>query len=115
MGTFLALVGSTSLGFARYVGGMAVLGKDAAYWTLVAPLRGKGLRGRAAIHQMVLAGVNAIPIVSLIALFVGLILSFQTAYELRKFGATTLVVNIVAIAMTRQLGCLLYTSPSPRD
>ncbi len=107
MTAILALVGQRSLAFLRYVGGLAILGKDAVYWTFVAPVQGKGLRGRAAVHQMVLTGVNAIPIVSLIALFVGLILSFQTAYELRKFGATTLVVNVVAIAMTRQLGPLM--------
>jgi phospholipid/cholesterol/gamma-HCH transport system permease protein len=107
MGSFLAYVGSNSLGFVRYVGGMAGLGKDAAYWTLVAPLRGRGLRVKAAIHQMVLTGVNAIPIVSLIALFVGLILAFQSAYELRKYGGTVFVVNLVAVAMTRQLGPLM--------
>ncbi|MGH9789151.1 MAG: MlaE family ABC transporter permease, partial [Candidatus Acidiferrales bacterium] len=107
MTAILALVGQRSIAFLRYVGGLALLGKDALYWTFVAPVQGKGLRGRAAVHQMVLTGVNAIPIVSLIALFVGLILSIQTAYELRKFGATTLVVNVVAIAMTRQLGPLM--------
>lgn len=107
MGAFLAIVGHNSLAFVRYVGGMTSLGKDAAYWTLVAPLRGKGLRGRATVHQMVLTGVNAIPIVSLIALFVGLILAFQSAYELRKYGGTVFVVNLVAVAMTRQLGPLM--------
>lgn len=107
MGTFLAYVGQRSLAFLRYVGGVARLGRDAAYWTLVAPVRGKGLRGKAAIHQMVLTGVNAIPIVSLIAIFVGLILAFQSAYELRKYGGTVYVVNLVAVAMSRQLGPLM--------
>ena len=107
MGTFLALVGRQTLSFLRYAGGVTRLGRDAAYWTLVAPVKGKGLRGRATIHQMVLAGVNAIPIVSLIALFVGMILAFQSAYELRKYGGTVFVVNLVAVAMTRQLGPLM--------
>lgn len=107
MTAFLAFVGERTLGFLRYAGGVARLGKEAAYWALVAPVKGKGLRGRAAIHQMVLAGVNAIPIVSLIALFVGLILAFQSAYEMRKYGATVYVVNLVAVAMTRQLGPLM--------
>ncbi|HLE79857.1 MAG TPA: ABC transporter permease, partial [Dehalococcoidia bacterium] len=107
MGAFLAYVGRGSLAFVRYLGGMTRLGKDAAYWTLIAPFRGRGLRFKASIHQMVLVGVNAIPIVSLIALFVGLILAFQTAYELRKYGGTVYVVNLVAVAMTRQLGPLM--------
>ncbi|MEE8199931.1 MAG: ABC transporter permease [Candidatus Acidoferrales bacterium] len=107
MGSFLAFLGRGTVGFLRYAGGIARLGKDAAYWTVVAPARGKGLRGRAALHQMVLVGVNAIPIVSLIALSVGLILAFQSAYELRKYGGTVFVVNLVAVAMTRTLGPLM--------
>lgn len=107
MGVFLAFVGRNTLTFLRYAGGVTQLGKQAAYWTLWAPLRGKGLRGRSAIHQMVLTGVNAVPIVALIALFVGLVLAFQGAYELRKYGGTVYVVNLVAVAMTRQLGPLM--------
>ncbi len=107
MTAWLAFVGRNTLAVLRYAGGVSRLGKDAAYWTLVAPARGKGLRVRATLHQMVLIGVNAIPIVSLIALFVGLILAFQSAYELRKYGGTVFVVNLVAVAMTRQLGPLM--------
>jgi phospholipid/cholesterol/gamma-HCH transport system permease protein len=107
MGAFLAYVGRGSLGILSYLGGIAQLARDTLYWTLVAPFRGKGLRFRASVHQMVLAGVNAIPIVSLIALFVGLIIAFQTAYELRKYGGTVYVVNLVAVSMTRQLGPLM--------
>lgn len=107
MTAVLAFLGRGSLAFLRFVGGMATLSKDAAYWTVVAPLRGKGLRVRATVHQMVLTGVSAVPIVSLIALFVGLILAFQSAYELRKYGGTVYVVNLVALAVTRQLGPLM--------
>ena len=56
---------------------------------------------------MVLTGVSAIPIVSLISFFVGLVLAFQTAYELRKYGGTVYVVDLVAVAMSRQLGPLM--------
>ncbi|MFQ5662210.1 MAG: MlaE family ABC transporter permease [Terriglobia bacterium] len=107
MGTLVVFVGQRSLGFLRYVGGLARLGTDAAYWTLVAPVQGKGLRGKATVHQMVLTGVSAIPIVSLIAVFLGLILAFQSAHEMRKYGATVYVVNLVAVAITRQLGPLM--------
>ncbi len=107
MGSMFSTVGRVTLGVLRYVGGVTLLSKDAAYWTLWAPFRGKGLRGRATFHQMVLTGVNAIPIVALIALFIGLILAFQSAYELRKYGGTAFVVNLVAVAITRQLGPLM--------
>jgi phospholipid/cholesterol/gamma-HCH transport system permease protein len=53
------------------------------------------------------AGVGALPILSLITFFIGLILALQSAYELRKFGAMTFVASAVAISMTRELGPLI--------
>ena len=52
-------------------------------------------------------GVRALPILSLITFFIGLILALQAAYELRRLGAMTLVANAVAIGMTRELGPLI--------
>jgi len=52
-------------------------------------------------------GVEAIPIVSLISFFVGMILALQGAYELRTLGAMQLVASAVAISMTRELGPLM--------
>ena len=52
-------------------------------------------------------GVRALPILSLITFFIGLILALQSAYELRKFGAIDFVASAVAISMTRELGPLI--------
>jgi phospholipid/cholesterol/gamma-HCH transport system permease protein len=52
-------------------------------------------------------GVRALPILSLITFFIGLILALQSAYELRKLGALTFVANAVAISMSRELGPLI--------
>jgi phospholipid/cholesterol/gamma-HCH transport system permease protein len=52
-------------------------------------------------------GVGALPILSLITFFIGLILALQSAYELRKFGALNFVASAVAISMTRELGPLI--------
>src|SRR5258708_4626036 len=52
-------------------------------------------------------GVRALPILSLITFFIGLILALQSAYELRKFGALNFVASAVAISMTRELGPLI--------
>ena len=43
------------------------------------------------MHQAMAVGVEAIPIVSLISFFVGMILALQGAYELRQLGAMQLV------------------------
>jgi phospholipid/cholesterol/gamma-HCH transport system permease protein len=52
-------------------------------------------------------GVGALPILSLITFFIGLILALQSAYELRRFGAMNFVASAVAISMTRELGPLI--------
>ena len=53
------------------------------------------------------AGVSAVPIVSLITFFIGVIMALQGAYELRKLGAMQFVPALVAIAITRELGPLI--------
>jgi phospholipid/cholesterol/gamma-HCH transport system permease protein len=52
-------------------------------------------------------GVRALPILSLITFFIGLILALQGAYELRRFGAVNYIAAAVAISMTRELGPLI--------
>src|SRR5437764_15476770 len=98
--------GSVTNGLA-YVGSLASLGGRAAYYTVVAPFRGKPLRVQRAISQAMDVGVRALPILSLITFFIGLILALQSAYELRKFGAIDFVATAVAISMTRELGPLI--------
>jgi len=97
---------SVSNGLA-YVGTLAILGERAAYYTFVAPFKGKPLRLQRAIAQAMEIGVRSLPILSLITFFNGLILALQSAYELRKFGAISYVAGAVAVSMTRELGPLL--------
>jgi phospholipid/cholesterol/gamma-HCH transport system permease protein len=52
-------------------------------------------------------GPRALGIVSLISFLVGLILAFVGAVQLQQFGASIFVANLVAIAMTREIGCMM--------
>jgi phospholipid/cholesterol/gamma-HCH transport system permease protein len=97
---------SVTNGFA-YLGSLATLGGRAAYYTFVGPFQGRPLRLQRAVSQAMDVGVRALPILSLITFFIGLILALQGAYELRKFGALDLVATAVAISMTRELGPLI--------
>ncbi len=97
---------SVTNGFA-YLGSLATLGGRAAYYTFVGPFQGRPLRLQRAVSQAMDVGVRALPILSLITFFIGLILALQGAYELRKFGALDLVATAVAVSMTRELGPLI--------
>ena len=53
------------------------------------------------------AGVNALPIIGLISLLIGLIMAFQSAIPMRQFGAEIYVANLVGLSMIRELGPLM--------
>ena len=100
-------IGESVIGGLAYLGGLATLGTRAAYFTFVGPFQGKQLRLQRAFSQAMQAGVRALPILSLITFFIGVILALQAAYELRKFGAINFVASAVVISMTRELGPLI--------
>ena len=52
-------------------------------------------------------GVQALPIVSLISILVGLILAFIGAVQLMMFGAQIYVADLVSIAMVRVMGAVM--------
>jgi phospholipid/cholesterol/gamma-HCH transport system permease protein len=103
---FLVRVGGATEGVLVYLGGLAQLTGRALSLLFVSPLK-RGRSVQRAIHQAMASGVTAIPIVSLIAFFIGLIMALQGAYELRKLGAMQLVPALVAVSITRELGPLI--------
>jgi phospholipid/cholesterol/gamma-HCH transport system permease protein len=107
MYSFFALIGRRAITLVEFLGGISKLFYKSTYWVVIGPLRGKGLRWRASLRQMVVVGFDAIPIVSLISMFIGIIIALQGAYALRKFGALNYVVDMVAVTITRELGPLL--------
>jgi phospholipid/cholesterol/gamma-HCH transport system permease protein len=103
---FLVRVGGATEGVLAYLGGLAQLTGRALLLVFLSPLkRGRSLQR--AIHQAMAVGVTAIPIVSLITFFIGLIMALQGAYELKKLGAMQMVPALVAVSVTRELGPLI--------
>jgi phospholipid/cholesterol/gamma-HCH transport system permease protein len=107
MTEFVSQIGGSVTNGLAYVGALAALGGQAAYYTFVGPFRGKPLRVQRVVSQAMDVGVRALPILSLITFFIGLILALQAAYELRRFGAISYVATAVAISMSRELGPLI--------
>ncbi len=81
---------------------------DLSYWSFVDLIKGrKAHRKGEVINQAVLIGVNAVPIIALISLLIGLVLALQSAAQLRQFGANIFMVDLIVIAMTREMGPLI--------
>lgn len=107
MTQLVSQIGGSVTNALAYIGSLAMLGGRAAYYTVVGPFQGKPLRAQRAVSQAMDVGVRALPILSLITFFIGLILALQAAYELRRFGAISYVATAVAVSMSRELGPLI--------
>jgi len=74
---------------------------------------GRILRGKAAFDwrlfwlTMQECSAQALPIVGMISFLTGLIFAFVGAIQLRQFGAGIYVANLVAVAMTREMGAIM--------
>jgi phospholipid/cholesterol/gamma-HCH transport system permease protein len=67
----------------------------------------KSVRWRDVVRVAETAGVNALPIIVLVSFLMGVIMAFQGAISLRRFGADIFVANLVGLAMLRELGPLM--------
>jgi len=52
-------------------------------------------------------GLNALPIVGLLSFLIGVVLAYQGADQLRRFGAEIYVVNLLGIGVLREIGILM--------
>lgn len=59
------------------------------------------------IKQIYQTGVQAIPVVMVITFLIGIVTAHQASGQLEKFGAIVLVVDLVSISITREMGVLL--------
>jgi phospholipid/cholesterol/gamma-HCH transport system permease protein len=67
----------------------------------------KRLRPISVARHVYDTGITAIPIVSLIAFLISVIIAYMSAQQLRTFGAVVFVVDLVTIGVLRELGVLL--------
>lgn len=90
------------------LGGVALLMGDVLQRSASAFFSRKSKLNRTAlIDQMVRVGVRGIPIVMLVQIFIGIILSLQMAPVLQQYGQLDRVADIIAIAIFRELGPLI--------
>jgi len=103
----LEAIGDAVMGGTRAVVAFLQLLADTAYWGLIAPLKRQLPPPGFTSTQAIRIGVDALPIVGLIAFLLGLIMAFQAAFQLRQFGANIFVANLVGISMVREFGPLM--------
>ena len=70
-------------------------------------LQPQRLRGISVARHLYETGVQAIPIVALIAFLIAVIVAYIGAQQLRNFGGEIYVVDLVTLSVLRELGVLL--------
>jgi len=74
----------------------------------IAMVKGKARYRRSDLFAIIQeCGPEALPIISLISLLVGMILAFLGSVQLKMFGAEIFVANAVALGMVREMGALM--------
>lgn len=74
-------------------------------WRIV--LHPSRLRFKSVVYHVNEVGIQAIPIVILMAFFISLVLGYQGANQLRLFGAKEYTINLVAISHLREMGVII--------
>jgi phospholipid/cholesterol/gamma-HCH transport system permease protein len=90
----------------RAPGVLAFMGENAmaAAQGLARPRR---VRWRQVLHDLQAAGFAALPITGLLSFLMGLVIAYQGAVQLSRYGAAIFVADLVGFAMLRELSPLL--------
>ncbi len=65
------------------------------------------IRYAAIVKNIEEAGVRALPIISLTSFLIGVVIAYQGAVQLQKFGANIFIVDMIGISVTRELAPLI--------
>ncbi|MBI2104305.1 MAG: ABC transporter permease [Candidatus Omnitrophica bacterium] len=82
-----------------YTGGLCLL--------LAKTVRGafaRPLRAQAVVYELWKVGVKSWFIVALSSLFIGMVLAFQSAYQMQKLAAEIYIAGLVALSLVREIG-----------
>jgi phospholipid/cholesterol/gamma-HCH transport system permease protein len=93
-------------GLLGFSGMLAFIGESAIAFlrSLVQPRR---IRWRPILHNLQTAGFEALPITGLLSFLMGVVIAYQGADQLRRFGANIFIADLVGLSMLRELSPLL--------
>ncbi|HEY3309048.1 MAG TPA: ABC transporter permease [Desulfuromonadaceae bacterium] len=99
MTKFLEFIGRKNLYFLRIVGEVLIL-----MWRTLLSFREIPRNITSIMTQMTIIGYETLPVASVMAFFVGMVLALQTGVELSKYGTQSIIGSIVGLSMVRELG-----------
>jgi phospholipid/cholesterol/gamma-HCH transport system permease protein len=86
---------------------VAALLIESLYWIAFGWLKGQPVRASAVLARMVAIGLQAVPILAILAFTIGVMLAIQGIHTLRAFGAESQVVVGIAFSVTREFAPMI--------
>jgi len=99
MTRFFEFIGSKLLYFFRIIGEVLLL-----FWHTLRSFREAPRNRNSIFTQMAIIGYETLPVASVMAFFVGMVLALQTGVELAKYGTQDIIGSIVGLSLVRELG-----------
>jgi len=87
--TFIAFLGESVAALAYYI------------------IHPSSIRFGAIVKNIEEAGIRALPIIALTSFLIGVVIAYQSAVQLEKFGANIFIVDMIGISVTRELAPLI--------
>jgi phospholipid/cholesterol/gamma-HCH transport system permease protein len=100
-------IGDKTIGAANEMVKAVSIFVETLYWGTFGLFRRQDYRRGIMGEQMYQLGYNATPIVGLLSFIIGVIMSIQSALQLRQFGADVFLVAMITWGMVRELGPLM--------
>ena len=105
--SFLANIGQQSWHSLYSLSGMLAFIGESAIVFLRSLARPHRIRWRPILHNLQSAGFEALPITGLLSFLMGVVIAYQGADQLQRFGANIFIADLVGLAMLRELSPLL--------
>ncbi|HEX9078034.1 MAG TPA: ABC transporter permease [Desulfuromonadaceae bacterium] len=104
MTRFLEFIGNRVLYSFRIVGEVLLL-----LWRTVLSFREAPGNVTSILTQVAIIGYDTLPVASVMAFFVGMVLALQTGVELSKYGTQNIIGGIVGLSMVREMGPVMVS------
>ena len=105
--TGLALLGKKTIqSWQEFKSYLSFIGKNfiSAWHTIWQP---RQLRGRAILSIIENTGLDALGIIALLSFMIGIVLTYQMGFQLKNFGATRFIIDLLGLAILREFAPLL--------
>jgi phospholipid/cholesterol/gamma-HCH transport system permease protein len=79
----------------------------AANWTVCSLLHPASLRPAAVSRHITETGIQALPIIGLMAVMIAIVIGYQGVAQLRPFGGEDYTINLVAVSVLREMAVLI--------